>query len=684
MSSDNAQEVLQQVLVKTYFSNLEFLKECDETLYERVNALSHAMETGAYTPRYELEFIEDEGEFDIYDTKQELYLYNKKPKKYNNQAVSKVNFNEKGSFSTLEKQLLTHQDVDQLFVDKNEIQEPKVGLLKLYLDLHKYISVLNEDFSDERSFKHIDKFIFIGILLGRHIPGIVNKIKATNYFVHEPNLEIFRLSLFVLDYTLLISHGAIVTFSVMDDDVIFERKVHDYLKARNWENHTIKFHTTDYNVDNAFERISNGIIAARTLSFNHNMLLYNVIRNMTARVNKYKCIYFPLQDKVKLLQEKPVVYVAAGPSLDDSIDWLKENQNKFIIVSLGAVYKKLLAHDIEPDGIITLDGSYNVLNKLQFDEENSKKIQNAFILASSYTEQRILNRFNQDRLYLYQALASLKEDKIALQGYSVGEIGYQILLELGVKELYLIGTDLAIHQTKGHSHTTDSNSGLSTFNVESVVSSLEKGSFTLSDDLVKVKGNFLDEVYTTRILNNSLIEYNHVKIDEDQNVYNLCQHGAFIQGARPTKIEDIPVDSFEILSNKEDVLGQLVEELNSISTVGLDVGGKEKIKKDLEKLQEVINLIENYKTMPIANYEIFKSIFRKIIIEFIIYQEKGSFPLLSVLSFYYSVINMYIDYCFNNKKIKNEKRKIEKVSKLWFEDIETLLKDYMEYIKKAL
>ena len=60
----------------------------------------------------------------------------------------------------------------------------------------------------------MDKFIFMGTLLGRHIPKIANKINASSYLILERNLEIFRLSLFTVDYTILGGKGAI--FSIMD------------------------------------------------------------------------------------------------------------------------------------------------------------------------------------------------------------------------------------------------------------------------------------------------------------------------------------------------------------------------------------------------------------------------------------------------------------------------------------
>lgn len=70
--------------------------------------------------------------------------------------------------------------------------------------------------------KKIEKFIFLGTLLGRHIPRIAQKVDAEAYLVLERNIEIFRLSLFTVDYTILAQKG--VVFSIMDNQYEEEKK----------------------------------------------------------------------------------------------------------------------------------------------------------------------------------------------------------------------------------------------------------------------------------------------------------------------------------------------------------------------------------------------------------------------------------------------------------------------------
>jgi len=53
--------------------------------------------------------------------------------------------------------------------------------------------------------------------------------------------------------------------------------------------------------------------------------------------------------------QKPIVLIAAGPSLDNNINFLKEYQNKCIICCVDILLFKLLENDIKPDYVINID-----------------------------------------------------------------------------------------------------------------------------------------------------------------------------------------------------------------------------------------------------------------------------------------------------------------------------------------
>ena len=107
---------LQNALTTTFLANLAFLSEYDNRLYHRIDELSRMIEIGAYKEKYSLDFVQENGEFDIYDIENDLYIYNKKAREINSKAVSSINFNTKGSFSILEQNYFA----DNVVINNND------------------------------------------------------------------------------------------------------------------------------------------------------------------------------------------------------------------------------------------------------------------------------------------------------------------------------------------------------------------------------------------------------------------------------------------------------------------------------------------------------------------------------------------------------------------------------------
>ena len=97
---------LQNALTTTFLANLAFLSEYDNDLYHRVDELSRMIENKTYQEKYALDFIMESGDFDIYDIVNDKFLYNKNPKKTNEELIRKVQFDEKNSIFDLSPDFL--------------------------------------------------------------------------------------------------------------------------------------------------------------------------------------------------------------------------------------------------------------------------------------------------------------------------------------------------------------------------------------------------------------------------------------------------------------------------------------------------------------------------------------------------------------------------------------------------
>ncbi len=681
MSIETAQEELQNALLTTFLANLSFLNEYDNKLFQRVDAFSQLITAGKFKENYRLEFIKEDGDFDIYDIKNEKFLYNNKPKIYNRNAYHKIDFTSKGSLSTLDEELFRGSWFD-IYSECEYMCNFEYSNMRLANETLKYFDILRDNLATYKfkKFKYVNKFVFVGTLLGRHIPLMAEKLHAKNFFVCEENLELFRLSLFVVDYSNLARDGKTVVFSIMDDSHEFSSHLERFLSNDSHENYCIRYFSTNHNVKNSFNNLISSVLAHKSTSFNHHMMLENMWKTMTSRVNKYNIIQIKQKSEDKLLNKK-VLFVGAGPSLGDNIQWLKENKDKFLIIAIAATYKILFKHGIKPDIVATLDPQYSVLNTKHFDKENVKLLKDCYVLSAINTDQRILDRFNQEKLFLYEMLKPIHSLNICYKGFSVGEMTASIILALGFKEMYLLGLDFAINQETGSSHTNEYKSKEYDIDFKDKLYDESSDEFSLDKELITVKGNLREEVYTNRLFYLSLdaLSSNFTLIKKPfQKIYNLSNHGAFISSSIPIATKDLNLQDFK----EENLDLSIGKYLKSISKKSLDKADYNDLQNELKyllKVKEDFKLLSNNESKNISE---FKEKVNKLI-EALLYPSTYCSFVHVVFIRYYDVFLQYIYYALNDQSLKNEKEKIQKIEKLFLEETIGLLDKYISYLKEV-
>ncbi|PWE22115.1 hypothetical protein DF188_03110 [Aliarcobacter skirrowii] len=673
---------LQNALTTTFLANLAFLSEYDNELYQRVDELSRMIERGEYKEKYALEFNMNDGDFDIYDILNDKYLYNKNPKKFNSELLRKSEQYEGNYILDLAEHFSPiHKGVP--IIDKTNRFEFENMTQFNTLSVNNAWEYLNAigDYIDNKKkrLKNIKKFIFLGTLLGRHIPKIAKNIDANMYLVLERNLEIFRLSLFTVDYTILAKKH--VTFSIMDNVFDTETKISRFFKMNYLENYLIKFSTTTINIEEYIDNILNSLHILNPVAYDYNRMLYVHFNRATKYIKDgYKFLLFNKTKKsLNLLKNIPVLYIAAGPSLDDNIDWIKKNHNRFFIVTIGAAYKKLLANDIHIDIISTLDQDFKALNEKQFDDESVEKIsKNTIIFASNMTNENILKKFNKDNLFLYEVFSKLHKDNIVFQGFSVGEITLNILLDLNIKELYLIGLDLALNQETGESHSKDSNSATTKLNLNEKIN---RDTYSARESLIKVKGNYREYVYTTPMFFSSIKSLEEkVKIkSKDVVIYNLSTNGAFFNGVIPVKQEDINLNE---LKKVEFGYDELIKKLKYYSLTGISSKSKEIINKEIGFIEKnIIEIIDKIKKTKYKNFE------ELLVDEYSILTTLGINNcdlLYQILVNYFQISAPYLLYHFNDIKIKDESKKVKKIHEISIRQIRDIIEDYLLCLKRVI
>ena len=155
-------------------------------------------------------------------------------------------------------------------------------------------------------------------------------------------------------------------------------------------------------------------------------------------------------DKINI-KNIPCIIVAAGPSLDKNIDILKQAQKKSLIIAVDSAIKALLAQDIIPDLLVTVDSHKPMTlfeNERILDiplvvcmqsrvELLQKHKGKQFMFASTDYMKHIYNHFN-------------KELETLSTGGSVANNAFSLAKFLGFKTIILVGQDLAFTDNKKH------------------------------------------------------------------------------------------------------------------------------------------------------------------------------------------------------------------------------------------
>lgn len=672
-----AQIQLQNALTTTFLANMAFLSEYDNELYHKVDELSCMIASGSYKEKYELEFITEDGDFDIYDVVNDKYLYNRKPKKINSDLIRKSELDTNNSIFNISEYFFLKENLE---IDRNNrfnFNDLKELTALTLNDMSEYSKLLKDSLEDKKKLKYINKFIFLGTLLGRHIPKIEKKIDADLYLVLERNLEIFRLSLFTTDYSILAKKG--VVFSIMDNDQIEKSKIDFFLDKGFFYNYLIKFSSTTINIDKYIDNFLSILNTKKPTLYDYNRLLYVHINRTTRYIKDgYKTLLLDkIKDKCNIFENIPILYIAAGPSLDENIEWIKENQNKFFIVAIGAIYKRLLDYNICINIIITFD-EQEFLNDIQFDDESVSKIgKDTIILASTITNNKILKKLSHKNLFLYEVFSSIYKNNLSVSGFSIGELVLDILIKLNSKNVYLIGLDFSLNQKTGDSHSSDSSSGITKLDL---MMEQDREDFNSRESLIKVKGNLLENVFTTPLFFNSIQSAEVILSykSDNMNFFNLSENGAFIKNTIPLKINELNIKEFTNIPyyciNDDFLIFLNANSLNELSNESiLSINNEIFFLKN-----EISNLLNKIKNTKIFTFdELLKNIYQ-------VYELTYDYKNINkIIENYFKMITAYLYYHFNDLKLKNENKKVNKVKEIFIYQIENLIIDYITCLKRV-
>ncbi len=154
-------------------------------------------------------------------------------------------------------------------------------------------------------------------------------------------------------------------------------------------------------------------------------------------------------------RERSGCLLAAGPSLDEMIPWIKSHRNELALICVSRVAGLLRKHEIVPDIIVTADPqklSYTVSKEmLKFGECT-------LLVNADSASPHLVGQWYGPSLYLkneYPWQVDSRNENIGVTAPTVTNTALNLMLEMGFSEIILAGVDLCYSQ-EGHSHATGS------------------------------------------------------------------------------------------------------------------------------------------------------------------------------------------------------------------------------------
>ncbi|MFJ7889410.1 motility associated factor glycosyltransferase family protein [Lysinibacillus xylanilyticus] len=228
----------------------------------------------------------------------------------------------------------------------------------------------------------------------------------------------------------------------------------------------------------------------------------------------------------------PVIVASGGPSLTKQLNLLKNIRKNVILIAAGSTVNTLITHNIEPDYIITIDGS-----EINYDSHfKDLKVKSAELMYASTSHYKIQQNFK-NRQY---AFLDTRENKYKehvnntlgidlpniLGGGSVANFALSIARYLSTGPIALIGQDLAYTEGKTHA---EGNKNLKAADT----------TFLTFQGAFEIEGYYGDKVMTDYSLFSMKESFEEImKQIEDPNTIFNCTEGGL-------KIMNIQQKSFE-------------------------------------------------------------------------------------------------------------------------------------------
>ena len=397
-----------------------------------------------------------------------------------------------------------------------------------------------------------DFIVLYGLGMGYMLDELFLKYES-KIVVYEPNINVLRFVFENVDMTGYLSSKRV--FITNNDEICLNYLKNHFIAGDKLEityptNYVAYYQQTMTEfIEGVYNILKRNIIDINTTKKLSESWTKNVITN-SRRING-KILFSQLENK---FEGTTAMVLAAGPSLKDNIETIKENRDKFTIFAVNRTLSFLEKEDIVPDFAIFTDASYlkNTTNDLSDDYIKKLNIIADIKASTSVFELDCKNLI----VYLpanesLSGLIAQKNNIKAQETYgTAAAVAFYCAKEIGAKEIICAGIDLAFKNDEFYSD------GKGKIDGDKLI--VDNYSMHLSE--VKSKDGKM--VKTRDDYASFVPQFESIckKFGKDIKVYNITDFGAYIEGMEYKKLSEI-LPSKNLKINTDKILSE-IEPLN--------------------------------------------------------------------------------------------------------------------------
>ena len=427
-----------------------------------------------------------------------------------------------------------------------------------------------------------DIIITFGIGLCYQLDEVFNTYPS-RIFVYEPDTKLLHFVLNNVDISEHLQSGRVFIFDKLDDLIFKLSSIYltkDKVEVIYLKNYAVvKSQELLALTQKVYEACKSKTVDVNTITRYSRFWLDNTLKNLNyiQQNNAYQ-----LSGLYGKFVGQAALVAAAGPSLLENIDFIKNNREKFVIFAVNKALKTLINNGITPDFLVCMDARF--VNKTLYGLE--EQLSNINCIMNINSDNEILNNKFKKVFVSFpendNMIKKMSEYNTFIQpqesGGSSTTMAFVTAVKLGFSKVIMCGVDLAF---KGEVVYSTGENYEKISSDEMVINSVKKTLTTVPS----VKG--VDVV--TSVDYAAFIHHFEVLIKELNyvSVYNTSSFGALIPG-----MKNVPIDKISLMgiSNTTSII------LGEVSPFKLET--KSWAEKELLVINDVIALLSKGEFSP--------------------------------------------------------------------------------------